>query len=481
MYSHPYKDPPHTGHPESKQAIADEILFEKLEKAFHKSTSKISLHDIAKIASEHSPIDLAYAVSHLPMHIRPILYDNLPNRDVKVKFVVNTDNNTRVFLFRQMKDRELKQLFEKMPTDEAVWVSEDMSDRRFRKVMDLIDSKKSTRIYELKKHHRNSAGRLMTNEFFAFNMDLSIGEAIKTIRDNPGVDFTKGIFVLNAIGELQGYVPARNMLINPSDIPLRQVMRPVLHKVSVDASREEVVDLVERYKISCLPVLDIDNFLVGVIAYDDVVEAMEDLTDETFARIAGTSEKVSINDPIAKRIVSRTPWLIVTMLAGLVNGALMSAFDQNVRGLLTFVLFFVPLITGMSGNIGLQCSTVLVRNMAIGMLGPNRKDAILKELFTGISIGALFGFITGLIVYILDLAGCQLGGEPALIGCVVGIGLIGACLAGSFLGVFSPLFFVRINVDPAIASGPIVAAFNDFLSMSIYFLIALGLSHLFFG
>lgn len=465
---------------ESTRAQADEILYEKLEKAFHKPTSKVSFHDIAKIASEHSPIDLAYAASHLPIHIRPVLYDHLPNRNAKIKFVIHTDNTTRVFLFRQMKDKELKKLFEKMPTDEAVWVSEDMSDRRFRKVMDLIDPKKAVRINDLKQHHRNSAGRLMTNEFFSFDMDLTIGEAINVIRDNPGIDFSKGIFILNATKELQGYVPTRNMLINPSHTPLRQVMRPVLHKVTVDASREEVVDLVERYKISSLPVVDIDNFLVGVIVSDDIVEAIEDLTDETIARLAGTTERLSANDPILKRLIARSPWLIVTMLAGLVNGGVMSMFDQKEAGVLTFVLFFVPLITGMSGNIGLQCSTVLVRNMAMGMLGSNRKEMIIKELVSGCFIGTVFGVITGVIVYLLDLMGYHMSYNSSMISFIVGTGLIGACFTGSILGVFSPLFFARINVDPAISSGPIITAFNDFLSMTIYFLIAWGLANLFF-
>ena len=234
---------------ESKTGRIDDLLKEKLEKAFHKQTSKVRLHDIAKIACEHSPIDLAYAASHLPHNVRPVLYENLPNRDAKIKFLVNTDGDTRLTLFRELDDIELKKIFERVPTDEAVWLVEDMPERRFWRLMELIDAKKATRIRELKKHDRKSAGRLMTSEFFAFTMDMTIGEAAAYIRDNPRIDFTKGIFILNHAGELQGYVPARNMMINPAQTPLRQVMRPILHKVTADATREEVVDLVERYKI----------------------------------------------------------------------------------------------------------------------------------------------------------------------------------------------------------------------------------------
>jgi magnesium transporter len=468
---------------ESQVGRIDDLLKEKLEKAYHKQTSKVRLHDIAKIACEHSPIDLAYAASHLPPNVRPVLYENLPSRDDKIKFLVNTDSDTRLALFRQLDDLELKKVFERMPTDEAVWLVDDMPERRFRRLMDLIDSKKANRIRELKQHDRKSAGRLMTSEFFAFTMDMTIGEAAEYIRDNPRIDFTKGIFILNHTGELQGYVPARNMMVNADTVPLRQVMRPVLHKVTVDATREEVIDIVERYKISSLPVVDIDNELIGVISHEDIVEAMEDLADETIARMAGTTEKFTSHDPVIRRFLTRAPWLLVTLLAGLINVGVMSSFQKHEGGILTFALFFVPLITGMSGNIGLQCSTVLIRIMAVGGLSAgSRRETITKELGSGLFTGAIFGVGCGIIVYLLDyLTGGVLGStSPIAVSAIVSIGLIGGCFAGTFLGVFSPLFFHRIGIDPAISAGPIVTAFNDFLSMTIYFVIAWGVSNLFF-
>jgi magnesium transporter len=468
---------------ESQTGRIDDLLKEKLEKAFHKQTSKVRLHDIAKIACEHTPIDLAHAASHLPPNVRPVLYENLPSRDDKIKFLIHTDSDTRLALFRQLDDVELKKVFDRMPTDEAVWVVEDMPERRFRRLMELIDLKKATRIRELKQHDRKSAGRLMTSEFFAFTMDMTIGEAAAYIRDNPRIDFTKGIFVLNHAGELQGYVPARNMMINSDTTPLRQVMRPVLHKVTAEATREEVIDIVERYKISSLPVVDIDNELIGVIAHEDIVEAMEDLADETIARMAGTNEKFTSRDPILHRFLTRAPWLCVTLMAGLINGGVMSSFQKHEGGVLTFALFFVPLITGMSGNIGLQCSTVLVRIMAMGGLSAgSRKETIVKELCSGLFTGAIFGVGCGIIIYLLDLIlGGSLGATtPGAVSAIVSIGLIGGCFAGTLLGVFSPLFFSRIGVDPAISAGPIVTAFNDFLSMTIYFVIAWGVSNLFF-
>ncbi len=473
----------HTGYSimESKTQQLDDILIEKLENAFHKQTSKFVLHEIAKIACEHEPIDLAFAASRLPPNIRPVLFENLADLEAKVEFMINTDSSTRAAIFRHIDDNEVKELIEGMPIDEAVDLLEDLSERRFRRVIEILDVKKAARIREVKKHQRNTAGRLMTNEFFAFSMDVTIGEAATFIRDNPGIDLTRRIFVLNQSGELQGYVPARNMIVNTSDLPLRTVMRPILHKVSADASREEVVDIVERYKISALPVVDMDNFLIGVVTYEDVVETIEDIADETIARMAGTGEKVSEHEPMIKRFFARAPWLIATLFAGILNGGVMSTFQQWEGGMLTFALFFVPLIMGTSGNIGLQCSTVLVRSMAIGMLSPGTKrEAVIKEILIGIMTGTIFGCLSGFVVFILLSFGIVgIIASPIVVGLIVGFGLIGACVASTLLGVFSPLFFVRMGVDPAVAAGPIITAVNDTLSLSIYFLIAIGLSALF--
>lgn len=462
---------------DSKTRELDDILKEKLERAFHKQTSKVILHDIAKIACEHSPIDLAYAASFLPPNVRPLLYENLSDLEAKIEFIINTDSNTRAAVFHHITDKETKKLIENMPPDDAVAVLEDLSERRFRRVVDMLDSKKAARIREIKKHQQNTAGRLMTNEFFAFPVDTIIGEAAAYIRDNPGIDLTSQIFVLNQLGELQGYVPARNLIINPPHLPLKQVMRPILHKVNPDGTREEVVDIVERYKLSALPVVDSSDCLVGVITYEDVIEAIEDIADETIAQMAGIGERVRQHEPTWKRLLARLPWLVVTLFAGLVNVGLMSSLQGYEGGILTFVLFFVPLITGLSGNIGIQCSTVLVRSMATGGLTPvSKRGALFKEVFIGVSSGVIFGVLCGFLIWALDLLGISgIEINPALIGLIVGTGLLGACLAGTILGVLSPIFFARIGVDPAIASGPIVTAFNDFLSMSIYFLIAIGL------
>lgn len=467
---------------ESKTSHLDDELSERLEEAFHKVTFKVHLHDVAKIASEYAPIDLAYAASRLPPEARSVLYENLPDLDSKVIFMIETDSATRVAVFRALKESEIQELIDEMPADEAVWVLDDLPERRYRRVLDLVNPKHAAQIRELSKHSRNSAGGLMTNEFFAFPMETTIAEASAYIRNNPGIDLTRRIFVLDEKGELQGFVPARNLIVNPSHLPLKQVMRQVDHLVTPETTREEVVDLVERYKIPALCVVDQNNFLVGVITYEDVVEAIEDIADETIGMMAGTVEDVSEYDHIIKRFFSRAPWLLVTLCAGLINAAVISYFQIMGGELLAFTLFFVPLINGMSGNVGVQSSTVLVRSMAIGVLSSGKKgEAIVKEVGLGLLTGVIFGLLCGAIVYLLNSMGVQqFNSNPLELGVMVAAGVFGACISATFLGVSTPFFFARIGVDPALASGPIVTAFNDMLSIVIYFLISGLISTLFF-
>lgn len=467
----------------ASRAEIDDLLKERLQAAIHAESETHCPDSIARLAAEHAAIDLAYAASRLPSSARSVVYDNLPSLESKVDFILNTDPSTRSIVYRHLTDAQLQMLVSAMPSDEAVWAVECLSERRFRRLLEAMSPRQAAAIQQLRQHDRRSAGRLMTSEFFAFTPEVTIGEAADHIRHHPGIDLTRRIFVVSPQGKLEGYVPARNLIINRRERTLRQIMQPIAHQVAPEMSREEVVDLVERYKIPALPVVEAGAFLVGVITYEDVVETLEDITDETIAQMAGTLEDVTAHEPVFRRFIARAPWLIVTLCAGLVNAASISYFEGMIAPWLSFLLFFVPLITGMSGNVGVQCSTVLVRGMALGLLTPGaRRDAISKELTIGFVTGITFGVLCGGVIYALSSLGVQdFGVNPLAAGIIVSAGLFGACLVATFLGVFSPLLFSRIGVDPAVSSGPIVTACNDVLAMVIYFVIAQSLSVTFFS
>ena len=455
---------------DSRTSHLDDILNQKLEEALHKATSQVSFHDIAKIASEYDPIDLAYAVPRLPLSTRYMVYDNLPDLHSKIIFITNADRASRSAILRAMNDREIKRLIDNMPLDEAVHTLDDLSDRRLRRVLDLFDPQKAQRIRDLLSQDRTSATRLMSSEFFLFPLQATIQEVSGSIRDHPGVELHRSIFVSNDFGQLIGHVPTRNLLVNPPETAIRQIMRPILHKIRPDASRDEVVDLVERYKIPNLPVVDENDILIGVIHYEVVVEAIEDIADKTIANMAGTTEEVGEEIALIHRVLARAPWLFVTLSVGILTSLMMSYFRDKIW--FAVVPLFVTLITGMSGNVGLQCSTVLVRGMSTGELSiGSRGEAIRKELWIGLTIGLCFGVLSAGLIYLCTLFH-PIGPSPLCVGMTVGCGVLGACLTATGFGVFFPFLFARLGVDPAIASGPLVTACNDLASTLVYFCIA---------
>ena len=470
---------------DTRTAQLDDLLIEKLEHALHQETSQITLNNISRIANEHDPIDLAHAATRLPSAARSILYDNLPQMEAKVVFMTNAGSNTRTAIFRHLHDRDIIELLEQMPPGDAVWMLDDMSDRRCKKVMERMNSRIAHRIRQLQKHDRESAGRLMTDEYFAFPMETKIGDVAEKIRTHPGVEITSQVFVLNDFDELCGYVPMRNLIINNPDVPLRHIMQPVFHTVTVEASRDEVVDIMERYELAALPVIDEYHQLVGVIPFEAAVEAMKDIMDDTIANIAGTAEDFEEHEPIVRRFFWRAPWLVVTLCAGLTTAASLSLF----QGESWFVIapLFIPLIAGLSGNVGIQCSTLMVRSISTGEITVGtRKAMVLNELMIGFLIACVFGLLGGIVVYSLNLLGFDPVGSdydhfytPFAIGVTVSIGILSACSASTLLGSSSPFLFARVGIDPAVAAGPIVTAFNDVMSAWIFIIITRLVSYLF--
>ncbi len=463
---------PSKGFMDTETSQLDIKLIGDLEYAICKQNDQERLHEIARIVSEYSPVDLAFVAGSVPKEYRLLIFESLPEVQDQVEFIISTDQVTRRIILKQIDDIHIKHLINDMPPDEAVPVLETLPEWRFNAILCILDEEKAKHIMELQQYDFNTAGRFMTNEFFAFSRNTTIGEVIYAIRNNPNVNFSKRIFVLNDEERLEGYVSARNMIINPQTIPLRYVMHPIFHKVRPGASRNEVIDLVERYKISTLPVVDNENVLLGVITYDDVVEVMEELADDTIAQMAGTAEEVKEQEPTIKRFLLRAPWLVVTLCAGLFIATTLSTVSQ--RAWYAMASFFVPMITGMSGNVGVQCSTVLVRSMATGEFSKmSRKAAVAKELMIGAMAGLIFGTTAFIALHVFYYFGLDIvGSDPFATGMIVSSGIMGACLNASMLGVLSPLFFVRIGVDPAVASGPIVTAFNDVSSTFIYCVIA---------
>ena len=217
--------------------------------------------------------------------------------------------------------------------------------------------------------------------------------------------------------------------------------------------------------LSSLPVVDDDNVIQGIITFDDVIRAMQDSASEDIYTMVGTAKVDPFAKKISNKIIARAPWLFTTFIGGLVS-AWVSGYYQVTLANYAAVIFFIPFVIGLAGNVGIQGATVIVRGMATGDIQKDNLATVVKsEISVGILNGVIFGLLCGGLV--------TLTAEPILhtnpvLGWVVGTGIILAVSIASLMGSLTPILFINLDIDPAISTGPIITVINDILGLAIY-------------
>ena len=217
--------------------------------------------------------------------------------------------------------------------------------------------------------------------------------------------------------------------------------------------------------LSSLPVVDSNNVIHGIITFDDVIRSMQDSASEDIYTMVGTAKV----DPFAKRInnkiIARAPWLFTTLIGGLVSAWILGLYQTTLIDF-TAVIFFIPFVIGLAGNVGIQGATVIVRGLATGDIQKNNLSMVVKsELSVGILNGVIFGLICGGLV---QMASKSILNTNPILGTVVGTGIILAVSVASLMGTLAPVLLINLRIDPAISTGPIITVINDILGLAIY-------------
>jgi magnesium transporter len=256
----------------------------------------------------------------------------------------------------------------------------------------------------------------------------------------------------------------RQLLLTAPEKILREIMSRDLIKVETETDQEEVAQLAARYDLLAIPVTDHRNRLVGIVTVDDIVDIFKDEATEDFYKMVGTSDDEILYQRHPWKVAGiRLPWLLVNLVGLVITGLLLENFQVQYDKAL-FLLTFVPAIMGMGGNSGSQTSTIAVRGLATGRLRVD-SGGMWEFIRHQTQVGALIGAATGVLVAVAALA---LQKNP-FFAVVVGISLCLAILTASMIGAFIPLFFERLGIDPAVASGPLVTTSSDVLGILIYF------------
>lgn len=415
--------------------------------------------------SELHAADLADIWTRLDDDERDAFFDLLePQAAAALLSIIEKPDETE--LVESLADEELSDLLEEMPSDDAAEIVGDLPEDVAARVLDLMEDEESREVQELLSYPEDSAGRLMTPDFLAFPATMTAGEALREVgRASREIEVISVIYCVDEARRLLGVTSLRDLLASDRDVPLSEIMDEEVISVRATDDQEEVARIVAKYDLLCVPVVDENNVILGIVTVDDIIDVITEEATEDIYRMGGTDEEEHFSRSAWHAARVRLPWLLTCLVGGMVAATILRIAGTRLSAHIALV-YFVPIITGMGGNVGIQSSTIVVRGLATG-----RVDAVgpLRVLAKQVRVGALMGIICGLVV---GLAGNVLSHGEYIIGVIVAVAMFGAMTVAATVGTLAPLVFRWLGFDPAIAAGPFVTTSNDITGLAVYMSLA---------
>jgi len=270
--------------------------------------------------------------------------------------------------------------------------------------------------------------------------------------------------VVDSNGKLIGVSSLRQLVVVPPNTPLKDFMTTDVFAVKTGMDQEEVAKIVARYDILAVPVVDDTNQLMGIVTVDDVIDIIREEATEDILKMVGAGEEFVETKSIFKNIKMRMPWLFASCIGGIVASFIIGYFQSSLSRL-AYLAAFIPVIMGMGGNIGVQSATITVRGLATGRLAiRDIWSVVFKQLVVGMILGLFYGLVVGTVA--------QLKYTRGLFAISVALAVFASMTLAALAGSLVPMTLAKINVDPAIASGPFVTTAIDIISVTFYFFIA---------
>jgi len=410
------------------------------------------------------PADIADVLEALDPPKQAAVLKHLDNERA-AEVLTEIDENSGQALLFLLSDGDVVSLLEEMPSDDAVDMMSAMPPERTARVEALLSAENREQLHELMEFEEDTAGGIMELERIAVRDGATIRDAVELVRAGADeIENLQKIYVVNDDNVLTGCIDVLDLLIHPRSTPIRDAARANPVVVPLDMDQEDVAGLFGKYDEFTLPVVDDEGRLVGRITVDDIIDVIEEEASEDIAHIAGTTE-VELGETSPLKISrSRLPWLVVGLAGQLFAALIMSRYEVPLKN--WFVLaFFVPLIVGTAGSIGIQAAVVVVRELALGQIDVMRMgQRVGRELL----VAFMNGLILGAILFVAVLV-WQRDVDLAIL--LVASLLIVIAVA-AFIGASVPLLLERMKIDPAIATGPFITVSNDIIGLAIYLSLA---------
>jgi magnesium transporter len=406
------------------------------------------------------PADLADLIEHLEPDERLFIF-NVLEPEGAGEVLVEIEPPVQESIISGLDNEAISEIVEELDSDDAADLVGDLPAERAREVIKTVGDEVSEELGKLLPYEEDTAGGIMALEFVAIRADATVRDAIETIRGKrEEVENLYYIWVIDDYERLAGLVSLKDLLLESPERKISEIMDMEVISVQTNTDQEEVARLVKKYDLVSIPVVDERYRLVGRITHDDIIDVLEEEVDEDISLMAGVINQEIAEESSLKISRARLPWLIAGLFGGILAAAVINQFESSLERVLALAFFF-PVIMAMGGNTGTQAATVAVRGMATGDISlVNIGKRLWVEMKVAFVNGIICGILLGLIVgfWISDYR----------MGSVVAIALILIILNSGFIGAAVPLVLKRLNIDPAIATGPFVTTLNDILSLLIY-------------
>lgn len=425
---------------------------------------------ISKVLAKMRPEDVAAQFGDMmpaeQIEVYSVLLADFPQSAGQV--LVEIEDPARQNLLEELTPQQIAGILERMSVDDAVRVVESLPPELEEKVLEIVDVRDLAEVQEHLSYEDDSAGRLMDTALFAILKDATVEEARDRLQNSEGLDNILYVYVVDESHHLVGVLSLRHLLLSKPNRTLEEVMTRSVIKVHTGTDQEEVAKLVARYDLLALPVTDDSNHLVGIVTFDDIIDVVKEEATEDFFKMVGTSDGELVYQEQSVKVARiRLPWLLVNLIGLILAGMLIKAFEVTLQQAL-FLVFFLPVVMGMGGNMGSQSATITVRGLATGRISssPGRMRHFLwQQVKVGAILASSCSLLTVLLTFFFE------GSSPGF-ALVIGVSLFLAITLASLNGSLIPILFERWNIDPAVAAGPLVTTLNDITGILIYFSLA---------
>ena len=423
--------------------------------------------NLVKLINKTHPADLAIVFRYFNDEEQKQVFSLMQANDHTVEFLVELDDTLIEKILDTENAERVSSLIQNASTNNQSYILGSLNEEQAQSVIDLLKKEEQEEIEEIMAYPQDSAGSMMATDVFTLYQNTTCGDALKTLQDQQEAEMVFYLYITDEDDSLVGVASLRALATTPSNTLLKDIMEKRVHSVRPETDQEDVAQIVAQYNYLAVPVIDGDGRLLGIVTVDDVVDVIREEATEDFLQMAGAGKDREILLKSSwENAKVRLPWLFASWIGGVMAAYIIGKYENMLESMIALAAF-IPIIIGMGGNIGTQSSTIIVRGMATGRIEiGNEFKVLLKELRVGLILGVLYGIMLGIF------ANFKFLGSDPMLGVVVGLSICSSMLLATAVGTFTPLILRKLDIDPAVATGPFVTTSIDILGVLLYFMIA---------